>query len=308
MIYDLIRIGAGPAGLSAALTARYLRLNHLVLDADTAGGVLSHTYPWKEVDSFIGFYEETGQEVADLMVSHVKKEGAAIKECEEVKKITRDEKKKIFRVKTCKGFYETKTILIATGTAGTPRKLEIPGESNPNVLFSIAHPKNHKGKRVLVVGGGDTALESALVLKKAGADVYLAHRKDEFRAMEKTQEHVKKSKVKILLSTELKEIFGKKKIEKVRLLDNKTNKESFLKVDEIFVFIGSVFDMGFIKDLGIKIEGDKIPAHHDMATNVEGVFAAGDITGRLKRIPEAIGEGHLAVYSIYKYLKKPYWA
>jgi thioredoxin reductase (NADPH) len=306
MVYDLVIVGAGPAGLSAALTACYLRLKHVVLEATKAGGILVRTYPWKEVDSFIGFYELSAQKVANLMVTHVKKEGCMIREGEEVEEIRKISK--TFEVKTRKGRYKTKTVLIATGTAGTPRKLGIPGEENPNVYYSIIDPKKHEGKKVLVVGGGDTALESALVLERANAKVYLAHRRDQFRAMEKTQEEVKRSKIKILWNTELKEIFGKKGIEKVKLINNKTNEERYLGVEEVFIFIGSVFEIGFLNDLGIRMESGKIPVDEEMRTNVEGVFAAGDITGKLKRIPEAIGEGHLAVYSIYKYLKKPYWA
>lgn len=308
MVYDVIIIGAGPAGLSAVLTACYLRLKHLVLEADEAGGALIHTYPWKEVDSFIGFCGMDGQEVAEKMAEHVRKEGAVIKEEENVTAIKRDEKKHIFRVKTDKGAYETKTVLFASGTAGTPRKLEIPGESNPDVHHSIADPRKYKGRRVLVVGGGDTALETALVLGKSGAKVYLAHRKDEFRAMNKTQEEIKRSKVGVLLNTELKEITGKRKIGKVRLVDNGTNEERMLKVDNVVVCIGSVFSLDLLKGTGVKMESDKILVNEQMKTNVEGFYAAGDITGRLKRIPEAVGEGHLAVYSIFKYLKKPYWA
>lgn len=304
MIYDLIIVGGGPAGLSAALTACYLRLKHIVLEADQAGGVLIRTYPWKEVDSFIGFYELSGQEVAERMVNHVKREGAVIKEGEKVTEIKNNGKKRVFTVKTGKGKYETKTVLFASGTSGTPRKLGIPGENNPNVHYSVADPDEYKGKNVLIVGGGDTALECALVLGRSEAKVYLAHRRDQFRAMEKTQEEVKHSKIKILFNTELREISGKK----AKIINNKTKQESTLDADNVIICIGSVFSLDFLKPIGVKIQEEKIPVDEGMKTNIEGFYAAGDITGRLKRIPEAIGEGHLAVYSIFKYLKKPYWA
>ncbi|NIO21837.1 MAG: FAD-dependent oxidoreductase [Candidatus Aenigmarchaeota archaeon] len=306
MVYDVIIVGGGPAGLSAVLTACYLKLKHLVIEACNAGGILERNYPWKEVDSFIGFFEHSGKEVADSMVNHVKKEGAKINEGELVEEITKD-KKKIFTVKTDKGKYQAKTILLATGTMGTPRKLGIPGEDNRNVYYSIIDPKKHKGKKVLVIGGGDTALEGANTLSKAGAHVWLAHRRDKFRAMEKNQEELEKSRAKILFNTELKKIFGTRKIRKVTLLNNKTNKESSLDVEEVFIFIGSVFEAELFKSLGVRMKGEKVQVDDEMRTNVEGVFAAGDITGRLKRIPEAIGEGHLAVYTIYKYLRHPYW-
>ncbi|NIO22513.1 MAG: FAD-dependent oxidoreductase [Candidatus Aenigmarchaeota archaeon] len=308
MVYDVIIVGGGPAGLSAVLTACYLKLKHLVIEASRAGGILERNYPWKEVDSFIGFYEHTGKEVADSMVNHVKKEGAKIKEGELVEEITKDKKKRIFTVKTDRGKYQAKTVLLTTGSMGIPRRLEIPGEDNRNVYYSILDPKRHKGKKALVVGGGDTALEGANTLSRAGAKVWLVHRRDKFRAMEKNQEELKKSKAKVLFNTELKKIFGTKEIKKVTIFNNKTKREDSLEVDEVFIFIGSVFDVELFKKLGVRMEGQKVPVDSEMRTNVEGVFAAGDITGRLKRIPEAIGEGHLAVYTIYKYLKRPYWA
>ncbi len=308
MVYDVIIVGAGPAGLSAVLTACYLKLKHLIIEASVAGGLLARNYPWKEVDSFIGFYERSGKEVADFMVNHVKREGASIREDEVVKEITKNKKSKMFTVKTDQGKYKAKTILLATGTMGTPRKLGIPGEDNRNVFYSLEEPEDHKNKRVLVIGGGDSALEAAVNLSRSGAKVWLAHRRDKFRAMEKNHEDLKKTKAKILFNTELKEILGKRKIRKVKLANNKTNRESWLEVDEVFIFIGSVLDFELFEKLGVRMKKGYIVVDEEMRTNVEGVFAAGDITGRLKRIPEAIGEGHLAVYSIYKYLKRPYWA
>ena len=255
MTYDLIIVGAGPAGLSAALTACYMRLNHLVLEAGEAGGVPVHVYPWKEVDSFIGFFGVSGKGVAERMTSHVRKEGAVIHEGERMTGIKRDEKKRTFKVTTDKGVYETKAVLFASGTSGTPKKLGIPGEDNPNIQYSIADPEHYRGKNVLVVGGGDTALESALILDKSGAKVWLAHRKGEFRAMNKTQEEIKRSSVKVLFDTEVKEIIGK---EKVKVLSNKTGKEIVLGVDNIVVCIGSIFSLDFLKGLGVKTEEDKI--------------------------------------------------
>jgi len=306
--YEVIIVGAGPAGLSGSLTACYLKLKHLVLEAGEVGGALLHTYPWKEVDSFLGFYELDGQQVAEKMISHVKKEGAKINEGETVTEITKGSKKHIFIVKTNKRTYQTKTVLLAMGTSGRPRKLGIPGESNPNVHYCVADPNEYKKKKVLAIGGGDTALEMALILSRSGVNVYLAHRKDQFRAINKMQEEVKRSGIKVLLNTELKKITGKGKVDKVMLINNKTNEKSDLKVDNVIICIGSVFSLDFIKKIRVKTDGDKIPADECMKTNVEGFYVAGDVTGRLKRIPEAIGEGHLAVYSIFKYLRKPYWA
>jgi len=308
MVYDMIIIGAGPAGLSAALTASYMKLQHIVIDAGHAGGALVQSYPWKKVDSFLGYKDKTGHELASIIVKHVEDEGSSIKENEPVFEIKKNGK--IFNVITERGEYETKTLLIATGIAGRPRKLGIPGEDSRCVHYSIKNPSLFEGQKVLVVGGGDSAVEGALALAENGADTHIIHRKDVFRCTEKNTDEIKKSTVNIHFNTELKEISvnGRGDLNNAVLLDNINGKTRSEKFDEIFIFIGSVMDMDFLKGLGLKIENNKIVVDDKMQTSVEGVYAAGDITGRLLRIPEAIGEGHMAVYTAFKYLRNPYWA
>ncbi len=300
-LYDLVIVGAGPAGLSAALTASYLRLKHIVLESIKPGGALSHNYPSKIVDSYLGFRGMKGKEVANKMIDHVKAEGSEIKYPEEVIEIKRNKEKKTFTLTTNKGKYQTKSILLCTGTIGTPRKLGIEGEEKAH--YVLCDPEEFKNKKCLVVGGGDSAVEAAVMLNKVCDTVFLAHRRDQLRAINKNQEELKKSNVKILWNTELKCIADRK----VKVWNNKTGETKELDVDEVFIFIGSIPKLDFIKNLGIKMEGNHIIVNSSMQTSLQGVYAAGDITGKLKRIPEAIGEGHLAVYSIYKYLRNPYW-
>ncbi|HIC91256.1 MAG TPA: NAD(P)/FAD-dependent oxidoreductase [Syntrophaceae bacterium] len=309
MLYDLIIVGAGPAGLSASLTACYLRLKHIVLEATAAGGALMQRYPAKKVDSFLGFKGLTGKEVARRIIEHVKSEGGIIIEGEEVKEIRRDGENKIFQIVTGKNRYRTKTVLITIGIIGCPRKLCIPGEDTCECVdYCLVNPEDYRGKEVLVIGGGDSALEAAVMLDEVCKKIYIAHRKDKFRATEKNQERLEQSGVQVLWNTELKQIFGTKKIEKVCLFNNKTDKENFLEVDNVLIFCGSILNVDFLRHLGLEIEKNRLKAKDDMSTELDGLYAAGDITGRLRRIPEAIGQGHRAVYSIYKYLKKPYWA
>ncbi|MBN2102113.1 MAG: NAD(P)/FAD-dependent oxidoreductase [Candidatus Aenigmarchaeota archaeon] len=309
MIYDLIIIGAGPAGLSASLTASYLKLKHIVIEANLGGGALIQGYPWKKVDSFLGFWNKTGQEMSDIMMDHVQREGSEIREKEPVEKIEKNEKSKTFMIHTTKKEYETKSILIATGIAGTPRKLGINGEDHKRVHYSIKNPALYEGHKVLVVGGGDTAVEAAFALSNAKADVSIVHRKDVFRCTEKNTACINKTDAIILFNTELTEIkAGAENIESVTLLDNIKSKTKNDKFDDIFIFAGSVISIDYLKDLDIKMEGNKVVVDNQMKTSIDGIYAAGDITGKLMRIPEAIGEGHLAVYSIFKYLRNPYWA
>ncbi|MEE9323248.1 MAG: NAD(P)/FAD-dependent oxidoreductase, partial [Candidatus Aenigmarchaeota archaeon] len=204
MVHDLIIVGGGPAGLSAALTSSYLKLNHVVLETTMPGGALMHNYPSKKVDSFLGLKDLTGKEVAERMMDHVKAEGSGIRYNEEVKEIKK--RKNIFEVRTNRGVHESKSVLIAIGTCGCPRKLGIPGEDFENVHYSMKDPNDFKGKTCFVLGGGDSAVETAVMLDKVCKKVYLAHRKNKFRAMEENQREIEKSNCEILWNTELKKI------------------------------------------------------------------------------------------------------
>ena len=113
--------------------------------------------------------------------------------------------------------------------------------------------------------------------------------------------------IEVLWNCELREVKGKDEIEEIVVYNNKTGEAFSTRADEVFIFIGSVLNLDFIHNLGIDMDGSRGIVDRDMKTSVDGVYAAGDITGVLKRIPEAIGEGHLAVYSIFKYLRNPYW-
>ena len=145
MVYDLIIIGAGPAGLQAALDARYLKLSTLLLEAEKAGGALSQSYPWKTVDSFLGFSEMTGRQISNRAVEHAKAVGAEIREMEEVTAITR--KGPEFTVRTEKGQYTGKSVILATGIRGIQRKLGIPGEELEGVSHFVTSTKKFSGKR-----------------------------------------------------------------------------------------------------------------------------------------------------------------
>jgi len=306
MEYELIIVGAGPAGLAAALTASYYKLKTLVLESGSAGGALISKYPWKTVDEVLGYPNMAGHQAAKKMVDHVAAQGVEIRENETVERIARNEKQ--ITVKTAKWEYPCKAVVLAVGL-GVPKKLGVPGEDKEGVVYSLLNPKEFKEKRALVVGGGDSALESAVVLAKQNASVTLIHRGDACRASEKNCRKLSDSSVRLLLNTELAEIRGAGKAETAVIFSNNTQERSEIGVDAVLLSLGMSSNKKFLEDNGIRLdEKGNVAVDKSMRTNLEGVFAAGDVTGKWLRIPNAIGEGGYAALNAFKYIKNPYWA
>jgi thioredoxin reductase (NADPH) len=304
MVYDVIIVGAGPAGLAAALDARYLRLKALVLEAGKAGGAPVQSYPWKGVDSYLGLKDMTGSDVAGRIVEHARSSGAEIREMEPVEEIV---KGGTFSVRTSGGSYDAKAVIIATGIRGVPRRLGVPGEALEGVGYGVQEPKEFSGKNVLVVGGGDSAADCALGLRKAGAKVWMAHRKDELRATADNREKLSKSGIAMLWSHEVERFSGKGRLTGAVLFNNKNNEKKELGIDAAVILIGSVPVGDCLQKLGISIDRGCVKVDGDCMTSVRGVFAAGDIVSDIKRIPQALATGERAAYAPYKYLKNPYW-
>ncbi len=305
MTRDLIIIGGGPAGLAAALDAKYLKLDALVLEAERAGGALSQSYPWKTVDSYLGFNGMTGRQIANRVVDHARKAGAEVREFEEVKDVKRTNHS--FCVKTDKGEYRASAVIIATGMRGVQRKLSVPGEDLEGVSHFVTSIKRFEGKSILVVGGGNSAADCALGLEEAGARVWLAHRRDEMRATGENKERITKSGITMLWNTEVEKIEGNGAVEKAVVVDNKTKKKQTLKLDGVIVCIGSVPSKDYLQHLGIRMTDSLVKVDRDGMTNIKGVFAAGDIVDNIKRIPQALATGERAAYSAFRFIKNPYW-
>jgi len=306
MDYDIIIVGGGPAGLQAALTTSYLKLKVAIIELENAGGALMNKFPWKHVDEFLGFKDKTGAEIAVKLVGHVRSQGVVLKEREEVRDVKRTADG--LKVTTPRGEYGCKAVILAIGL-GVPRRLEVPGEDLEGVIYSMAEPMIFKGKRVLVVGGGDTAVEQACSLQKAGAKVTIAHRRDQFRASEKNVCTFNECSIPCLFNTEVKESLGEGKVTGVRLFNNQTSEESTMEVDNILLLLGTTSNKDFLDKIGVATDKKgSVVVDANMKTNIEGVFAAGDVVGRWLRIPYAIGEGGLAGLNAFKYIKNPYWS
>ena len=298
-IYDLIIIGAGPAGLAGAVYAARYQLKTLVI-GKVPGGIAGTAH---KVCNFPSYSEINGMELMMKMVNQVKVNKVEIKQ-----EIVEDIKKaKLFEIKTNKAEYQAKKIILATGTER--KKLGLKNEAKflgKGVSYCATCDSGfHKNKVVGVVGGSSAALTTALLLKNIAKKVYLIYRKDEFTKAEPTWiKQVKASKdIEILFNTEVTDLFGENKLEKIEI-KSKNNKKQ-LVMEGLFIEVGDVPNIKLAETLKLKLEKNQIIVDKNQKTNVFGVFAAGDITNNsFKQIITACSEGSVAVFQIYKELQK----
>ena len=299
-MYDLIIIGGGPAGLTAGIYAQRARLKTLLLEREIVGGQIAVS---DVIENYPGFSSISGAELMEKFEQHAKGFGLEIK-LTDVTDVQDKGKEKI--VKTSEGDLITKAVIVATGAK--PRRLGVLGEkefTGKGVSYcATCDGPFFKGQRVLVVGGGDTAIKEAVYLSKIASTVYLAHRRDQLRAEKIIQEKAFSTpNIKMLLSHILKEIKGKTGIEKVTLQNLKDNTVKELDTEGVFIFVGINPTTDFVD-----VEKDKqgfIKTDQDMRTSVNGIFAAGDCrTTPLKQVSTAVGDGALAAYMVEKYIEE----
>ena len=302
-MYDLVIIGSGPAGLSAAVYAKRACLDVVVLEKEPmGGGQMIYT---QEVDNYLGLPETNGFDLAQKFEQHAKALEVPFisDEVDNVEKNTDG----TWKITGASGtVYETKTVLLATGAGH--RKLGVPGEetlAGAGVSYcATCDGAFFRNKTVAVVGGGDVALEDAIYLSALCEKVYLIHRRDEFRAAVNIQQKVKETpNIEILPFYEIKEIKGDNKVSSIKLVQNKTGEEKELEVSGVFVAVGMKPVTDIFKDY---VELDKtgyIKAGEDCKTSSEGIFAAGDIrTKPLRQVVTAVADEATAVQSVERYL------
>lgn len=301
MIYDTLIIGAGPAGLTAAIYAARREMKTLIISKDVGGQLVWASY----IENYPGFEKIDSFELIQKMQKHVENLKVEIKQ-DEVQKIEKLENDN-FNIYTTKEKFEAKTIIIAAGLS--PRRLAIKGEedfSGKGVSYcSNCDGPLFRNKKIAVVGGGNSALDAAEILSKIGSEVYLIHRSESFKAFEALINKVKEQKnIKILLNSEPKEISGENKVEKIKILNTKTNEEQEIAVDGIFIEVGRVAHTDLFSDLAERDERKQILVDENCATSTPGVYAAGDVTQvAFKQISIASGEGTIAALSAYQYLQ-----
>ncbi len=301
-MYDVLIIGAGPAGITAGIFAIRRNLKTIIL-SDPAS--VPQTDEASIVDDWPGTMGIKGPELMEKFREHTEKLGVEIRQ-EKVNQINK--LKNGFEVTNEKFKYKTKTIIIATGSKH--RKGIVKGEdkfAGKGISYcATCDGPLFKGKRVLVLGGGDTAVTYAILLDHIGADTTLVHRRDKLRATESWQKKLFRSKVKIIWDTVCIEIKGDKFVKSAVLQNKKTGEKKEVPIDGIFVSFGTIPTSELAKDLGIKTDKKGyIIVDREQKTNVPGVFAAGDCCNNpAKKIVTAVGDGGLATEVAYDYIKE----
>lgn len=308
-VIDFIIIGSGVTGLAAAMYSARLGMKTLVLGAShgselPVGGVITTT---NLVENYPGFIKLTGTELADRIRDHALSYDLVKILEEKVIEINRE--KDLFLIKTKKNEYLGKTILFATGTKW--KKLEVPGSNefeNKGVAYcALCDAPLFKNQVVGVVGGSDSAAKDALVLAEHAKKVYIIYRKEKIRAEPINYERVMKNeKIEIINNTNVVEIKGDEVVKSV-ILDREYNNSKELQLDGLFIAIGHEVLSELAEKLGVKLNEKKeiVIDHKTSETNLEGVFAAGDVADKqFKQAITGVAEGCTAAYSAYEYISK----
>jgi thioredoxin reductase (NADPH) len=305
--YDVIIVGAGPAGLAAGLYAGRMELKALALEMKAPGGELLNTL---DIEDYPGFEHVTGQELSDKMEAHARKFGLQI-EYDQVKEIWKEGDDVIVSTELGKE-YRVPAVIVTAG--GAPKKLGVPGEeefAGRGVSYcAICDGAFFKEKEVAVVGGGDSAVEEGTFLTRYASKVHVIHRRDEFRAQAVAVQRAKQDpKVEFVLDTVVEEIIGSGNpddggaVKSLKLKNIKTGESSTLDVSAVFPFVGFLPNSNIFRDHVEHDELGYIYTDTSMATNIEGIFAAGDVRHQLtKQITTAVGDGTTAVVAVTKLL------
>lgn len=300
--YDVIIIGAGPGGLTAALYASRANLSVLILDRGLYGGQMNNT---DAIDNYPGFSEIKGPELGEKMYNSIMKFGAEF-EYGDVQTVTLDGDQKI--VKTDTAEYSTHALIIATGA--DHRHLNVPGEdeySGKGVSYcAVCDAAFFRDEDIAVIGGGDSAIEEGIYLAQSAKSVTVIHRRDQLRAQPTLQKRAfANSKMNFIWNGLTQSIDGDgDKVTGVTYKDKETGAEKHIKVRGVFIYVGVIPQTAPFKDLGITDENGWIPTDEHMRTKVDGIFALGDVRAKdLRQIANAVGDGSIAGQQAYNYLQ-----
>jgi len=302
-VQDVIILGGGPAGLTAGIYTGRNLWRTLIIEKGILGGNAALT---EKIDNYPGFPEGiTGEELVKRMETQAKKFGSKILESD-VLSLKIDGNWKI--VETSQGTFRAPTLIIATGTR--PRKLEVPGEEDfigKGVSYcAVCDGAFFIGKKVAVIGGGDSAVEEAIYLTKFAEEVTIIHRRDTLRAEKITQQRAfSNPKIKFLWSHVVKAIEGEKKVERLVLEDLKTGETKIFPVDGVFIYVGLIPNTELFKDILNLDPNGFIITDEKMHTSMPGIYAAGDVRSKiLRQIVTAVADGAIAGMEASKFLEE----
>jgi len=305
--FDLIIVGAGAAGMSAGIYGSRAGLATVILEQQMAGGLTS-TSP--HIENYLGFEGLPGGELTMKMSRHAKK-FVEIREIEEVQNVTKKDNGS-FMVNTDDVDYHAKAIIFATGASH--RKLDVPGEmeyAGRGVSYcATCDGPFFKGKEILVVGGGNTAMIEALYLQGIGCRVHLIHRRDKFRAEDALVAEARETGINFIMNSVVKKIRGDDSgVKTITIKDVTTGVPTQLNMEGVFIAVGIIPNNELARSLGVKTDNDGyIIVDRTMRTNVEQVYAAGDLTGGVRQTIVAASEGAIAALSAYEDITHPYYA
>lgn len=300
-IYDVLVAGSGPGGMTAALYASRANLSTIILERGAPGGQLINT---AEIENYSGFKSITGPELAANMYEGSLQFGAEHQYGDIQEVIDHQTYKEI---KTADKTFFARAVIIATGAEH--KKLGVPGEDDLNgrgvSYCAVCDGAFFKDKDIVVVGGGDSAVEEGTYLTQFANKVTIIHRRDQLRAQKILQDRAfKNDKVDFIWDTEVEEICGDKNVETVRLKNTSTGEESSLQTDGAFIYIGLIPNSQAFKSLGICDQEGWIKTNEFMETAVDGIFAVGDVRQTvLRQVATAVGDGSIAGNAAFNYVE-----
>lgn len=298
---DLIIIGGGPAGLTAAIYAARAKLDMLLLENNILGGQVRNSYT---IENYPGFKNIAGSALADLMQQQAEELGAKIDEFDLVENVDLEGSYKI--VETGDYIYKAKAVIIATGAM--PKKLPIPShdlyEGKGIHYCAVCDGAMYEGKNVAVVGGGNSALEEAIFLTRFAKKVMMIRRHDYFNGEKTIIDEIERNpKIEILFNEDLIDVKGSNFVEKAVIKNTKFREEREIDVDAVFGFIGTEPKTDFVKKYLKLTPNGYIITDENMRTNIDGVFAAGDVREKtFRQITTAVSDGTIAALAAEKYI------
>ncbi|MFZ3382970.1 MAG: Fe-S cluster assembly scaffold protein NifU [Candidatus Methanoperedens sp.] len=305
--FDVIIVGGGPGGLTTGILCAYRGLKTAIFEASSWGGILSWLCPNKMIENFPGLCEKsTCSDLVNSWMNEAKKLKVEMKK-ERVNEITPDKK-----VISESGEYRGKILVLATGSS--PATGGIKGEekfstNERGVYYYVRNPQNFQGKRVIIVGGGNSAADAALSLAETADLITIACKNDELRAVPNKIERLKAiDKIKVLYNTEVVEISGTDKVEKVIMKDLKEDENIQQVVDSVVLALGMTPNTEIFKKLGLEMDDrGYLKTDKTQKTNIDGIYAVGDIASDLALVVVAVANGATVAHNAYIELRKPYW-